>query len=616
VKLRSKLLLAQLPLALALLALGIGSLSTVSVLGRSSQRILADNYRTVLAMQHLKESAARLENAALFLVAGRREAALAQIATNRKPLQSELEVEEGNITEPGEREMAQRLREIWTRLQAMLDRFVSLSSPADIDRTYFDSLSPTFRELSKQADDILALNQDAMIRKSDEAQRLASRVSNFLGAVSLLALIAAVAGSSWLTSRLLRPLERLSQAAHRVGEGDLEARAPVPGRDELASVAREFNQMAERLGQYRKSTLGELLQAQQASQAAIESLPDPVVVLDVEGNVLNANEAGDALLDLAHLAPGQKPLARADPALRSAVEHAVGHVMAGKGAYVPLGFDEAVRVTSPAGERYLLTRANPLYAEEGVRGVTVLLQDVTRLRRFDELRSHLVSTVAHEFRTPLTSLHMAIHLCLEEAAGPLTEKQADLLHAARLDCERLQGIVSDLLDLARLQAGKLELQLEPVAPATLVTTGLEAQQAAAGQKSIDLETEVTPSLPEVLADLDRIQLVFGNLLANAVRFTPPGGSVRVRATESDGGVRFEVKDTGPGIPAEYQERIFERFFRVPGTPAGGAGLGLSVAKEVVEAHGGGIGVESEPGRGATFWFTLPVARGTHQPAVP
>jgi len=238
---------------------------------------------------------------------------------------------------------------------------------------------------------------------------------------------------------------------------------------------------------------------------------------------------------------------------------------------------------------------------------------VTRLRRFDELRSNLVSTVAHEFRTPLTSLHMAIHLCLEEAAGPVTDKQADLLQAARQDCERLQGIVNDLLDLARLQAGKVELHLQPVAPETLVASAVEAHQTTAHQNGIDLATEVTPSLVDVMADLDRIQLVLGNLLANAVRYTPSGGSISVRATEVAGRVRFEVADTGPGIPAEYRERVFERFFRLPGTPPGGAGLGLSVAKDVVEAHGGEIGVVSEPGAGATFWFTLPAAEGGPRP---
>jgi len=612
-KLRYKLLLAQLPMAFTLLALGLGSLSTVSVLGQSVQRILADNYRSVLAMQSLKESVERLDSAALFLIAGHRDEALAQVHAYREPLASQVMSQERNITEPGEAEMTARLRAAWTTYQAALDRLVGLASPAEIERTYFDALAPAFHEMKKEADGILALNQDAIVRKGEAARHLASQMTNLLGGVSLLALIAGVMTSIALTRRLLSPLEVLSQAAHRIGEGDLAARAIVPGGDEIASLAREFNEMAERLDRYHTSSLGELLQAQQASQAAIDSLPDPVVVLSVDGAVLNANEAGAALLDLSHLGLGQSPLMGADPAVRAAIERARNHVMAGKGPYVPHGFDEAVRVGAPAGDRYLLTRANPMYADEGIKGVTVLLQDVTRLRRFDELKNDLVATVAHEFRTPLTSLHMAIHLCLEEAAGPITDRQAGLLHAAREDCERLQWIVNDLLDLARLQSGKIELRLQPVAPAALVASAVEAQQSVARQTGIALETEVTPSLPAVEADLDRIQLVLGNLLGNALRYTPGGGTIRVRASEAEGSVRFAVHDPGPGVPVEYQERIFERFFRVPGTPAGAAGLGLSVAKDVVEAHGGEIGVVSEPGHGATFWFTLPVVEAGSRP---
>jgi signal transduction histidine kinase len=298
----------------------------------------------------------------------------------------------------------------------------------------------------------------------------------------------------------------------------------------------------------------------------------------------------------------------AEPGVRAALERARDHVIAGHGPYVPRGFEEAVRVAGPDGDRFFLPRATPLYAEPaGVTGVTVILQDVTRPRRFDELKNDLVATVAHEFRTPLTSLHMAIHLCLEGAAGPVTERQTDLLHAARQDCERLQTIVDEILDLARLQAGKVALQRRPLAPAALVAEALEARRSAARQRGLTLAEEVEPSLPEVNADAERIQIVLTNLLANAIRHAPEGSTVTVRARALEQQVRFEIADPGPGIAPEHHERIFEKFYRVPGTARGGSGLGLSVAKELVEAHGGAIGVESEVGRGATFWFTVPAA---------
>jgi len=283
------------------------------------------------------------------------------------------------------------------------------------------------------------------------------------------------------------------------------------------------------------------------------------------------------------------------------------HVLGGKGAYVPRGFEEAVRVKTPPSDLYLLARGAPVHSQDGtVRGATVVLQDVTRLRRVDDLRNDLVSTVAHELRTPLTSLRMAVHLCLEQAAGPLTEKQADLLHAAREECERLQTMVDELLDLARIESGRIELRRARIAPAALIDAALDAHRGPAVERHIHLTCEVLPGLSGVLADRERLQLVLSNLLVNAIRHTPEGGSIVLRARADGRQVRFEVADSGPGIPLDAQAAIFDKFVRVPTTP-GGSGLGLSIARDVVEAHGGRIGVDSAPGRGATFWFTVPAA---------
>jgi len=227
--------------------------------------------------------------------------------------------------------------------------------------------------------------------------------------------------------------------------------------------------------------------------------------------------------------------------------------------------------------------------------------------RFDELRKDLVATVAHEFRTPLTSLRMAIHLTADEVVGPLTEKQAELMAAARQDCERLQGIVDDLLDLSRIQSGRMALKLERLDAAAMLQGAAAAVRSAAEADGLVLSVaEVDPPL-EVRADSERAQLVLTNLLANAVRHTPRGGLVEARARRDGEAVRFEVRDTGEGIAREHQERIFDKFYRVPGARGGGVGLGLYISREIVQAHGGAMGVESEPGKGSTFWFTLPVA---------
>jgi signal transduction histidine kinase len=404
----------------------------------------------------------------------------------------------------------------------------------------------------------------------------------------------------------VKPLSALSLAVRRFGEGDLESRATVRGKDELAGLSTEFNTMADRLETYRRSSLGDLIQAQQASQAAIDSLPDPVLVLDAAGGVLNLNRAAETLL---RMGPGEgtgTPIHALDPALRERVEAILAHVLAGKGAVVPRGFEDAIRVDLQDGPHRLLPRATALYSEEGaVTGATVVLQDVTRLVRFDELKNDLVATVAHEFRTPLTSLRMAIHMCAEEAAGPLTTQQADLMAAARQDCERLQGIVDDILDLSRIQAGRIELHSRPVDPVALLEQAVREAEPAARAGGVELSVEEPPQGFELQADPERIGVVLANLLANAVRHTPPGGRVVARVRQEADGARLEVQDTGQGIPAQYQDRIFERFFQVPGSKRGGVGLGLHISREVVQAHGGEMGATSEVGQGSTFWFTLP-----------
>ena len=602
--LRVRLLLAQLPLALALLVLGVASLHTLSELGHSSEGILKDNYRSVISAERMKSALERIDRQALRLAFGRGQADLADLDQQRRVFVAELAAEEANFTEIGEPQAAGRIRAAWSAYSAAFDRTAEEPDAEARRELYFDQVGPALIKVEQAADEVLGLNQEAMVRKSDRARSQAAEAGRIVVAVTALALLMGVFLSSVLTTRLLRPLSVLSQSARRIGEGDLEARAQVESGDEIGQLAREFNTMADRLGQYRRSSLGELLQAQQASQAAIDSLPDPVLVLDADGALLNVNIAAETLL---RIAPGSAdPFRDLDPGVRQALEQVRLHVAGGRGAYVPRGFEEAVRFESSEGTRYLLPRATPLYSELGsIAGTTVVFQDVTRLMRFDELKNDLVAAVAHEFRTPLTSLRMAIHLCLEGMVGSLTEKQADLLSAARQDCERLQSIVDDLLDLSRIQAGRVELQRRPLAAGALLQdAGASNRSTVAGAKLVLVVNPPDPSL-SVSADPERMQLVLSNLLANAVRHTPAGGKVELRAVPVEGAIRFEVVDNGEGIPRQYQERIFEKFYRVPGAKKGGVGLGLYVSREIVQAHGGEMGVESAPGEGSVFWFTLP-----------
>jgi signal transduction histidine kinase len=604
VSLKAKLLAAQLPLVLGLLLLGGTAVRIIGQLGLSSQHILRDNYRSILAAERMKEALERIDSAATFRAAGRPDKGDAQAQPNVEVMESELKVEEQNITEVGEQEAARKLRELWTAYREDYRVFRALASEDAVRARYFEVMEPAFLRVKAAADRVLEINQDAMVLKSEAARRTSDRNQAFFLLSTAAALGLGLLASVTLTTRALRPLGRLSMAVRRIGEGDLDARARLEGHDEIAQVGRELDTMADRLREYRSSSLGELLQAQQSSQAAIDSLPDPVLVLSVDGRVLNVNQSAESALQIQLTG---EPLARLEPELRAAIEKVRAHVVSGKGAYLPRGLEEALRLRGDGGERRLLPRATPLYSEQGaIVGATLVLQDVTRLLRFDELKNDLVATVAHEFRTPLTSLRMAIHILAEGTVGPIGEKQADLLFAAREDCERLQGIVDDLLDLSRIQSGKVEVSTVALSAKTVLESGAAALEPRAAEAGVSLEVSLEEPIRPVLVDPERIQLVFDNLIGNALRHSRSGDSVELSAAAQDRAVRFEVKDHGEGIPPEYQERIFEKFFRVPGTKGEGIGLGLYISREIVLAHHGEMGVSSAQGEGSCFWFTLPM----------
>jgi two-component system, NtrC family, sensor histidine kinase KinB len=620
VSFRAKLMLCMAPLVLALVGVGIVAGWVADVLARQPGHIWKDNYRSVLAAQRMKESVERIHQGTYLELLDTSDTP-ATMAEQRARFERELAVAAANITEAGETEAVNRMRARWDSLRGVLDRWQSAAAPDQRLRISLGELARAFAEVRHSADEILHINQDAMVRKGQRTEQRAAMFERILLVAVVLASVLGLLASVALTKRLLRPLAVVSAAVRRFGQGDTQARAHLRGDDDIAHLAQEFNAMADRLERYRRSSLGDLLLAQQGSQAAIDSLPDPVLMLDASGGFLGVNTAARQHLRIDPAAKGQATLADLDPGTRSVVDRLRAHVMSGHGVYHPKGFEEAIRVTTPAGESIYLPRATPIYGESHtVTAAAVVFQDITRLFRFDELKNNLVATVAHEFRTPLTSLRMAIHMCTEEAVGPLTTKQADLLFAAREDCERLQGIVDDLLNLSRIESGRIDLRRRRVEVQALVDQAVDVHRSVAESQRLTLRTEVYPGLPEAFADPDRLQLVFANLLANAIRYSPVGGEIVVRALpdaeatrlpeheESERAcIRFEIRDQGPGIPAEHQAGLFEKFFRVPGSPAGGAGLGLFIARGIVHAHGGNIGVRSQPGDGACFWFRIPAA---------
>jgi len=257
-------------------------------------------------------------------------------------------------------------------------------------------------------------------------------------------------------------------------------------------------------------------------------------------------------------------------------------------------------------ERYYRPEAVPILDTERLTtGVILVLKDVTQLRQQDEIKRGVVRTVSHQLNTPLTSVRMAIHLLLGEKIGALNEKQAELLISAREDSDRLHDILDSLLDLSRLESGKAQMEFRALSPRSIVMDAVESVRRTAQDRGLALQADIPDDLPDVWVDTTRIGHVFSNLLSNSLKHTSPGGRIALTAEADDAWVRFHVSDTGEGIPAAFLTRVFEPFFRVPGRRnETGAGLGLAIVKEIVEAHGGTMGVESAEGKGASFTFTL------------
>ncbi len=596
-KLRTKLLLAHAPVLVALVVIAVAAVYIAHRLGDAPGSILRENFRSFDAGRGMLVAIDAIDRDVVAPPWRSPGEARRRIADECVAFERELELQRNNITEAGERGATARLEQAW---RAYLDGI-----PAASDQAAREGHAHHAYELRRAVDAILQLNRDAMRDKSQTVAQEADRLATRLVVTAVVALVLAlVATGAWLR-RLLSPLRTMEHAVRRVGAGDFEARLAVAGDDEVASLGRSFDEMARRLDEYRKSSLGELIHANNRLESVMDSLPDAVIVYDLGGAVVSHNRVAEELLGIEHLAPAQLP-----EGLGDAVDRAVARVRTDGEPIAPTSLHDAVEVQRPQGPSWVMVGATPVRGPSGaMEGVTVALRDVTKTRRMEGFRADLVAAAAHELRTPLTSLHMAVHLCLEGAAGPLSERQLDLLHGARQDCQRLEGVVDELLEMARLESGSAKLELAPVPVRELVADAIGRFEGEARRQGTTLEVVTGDASPLVCVDPERIRHVFDNVIENAIKYGGESGHVRVEVQERPEGVRVLVDDAGPGIPEDMRERVFAKFVRVPGTGKRGSGLGLNIVRDVVAAHGGTIGIEDAPLGGARVWFVLPRAHG-------
>jgi signal transduction histidine kinase/HAMP domain-containing protein len=508
-------------------------------------------------------------------------------------------MELGNITLPGEDRLAHTIQALHEQYSRQAEVFLQTADLQVRRDMYFREMLPGFTGIKDTAQAVITLNQDNMLKTDREARELSEKSTRHMAFASIVGIAAAIFFAARLQKAILQPIQNLTAVSKELGEGKLDQVVPVNSKDELGELAEAFNKMAAKQRAYRQVTCDQILQARQMTETTFSAFPDPIVALSPDGVINFTNPAAIALFHKIG----------SDGNLPGEVQEQAENVLHGGPDYLPTSFEKAVVVRADDKEVFLLPRVIGVRDESGaIFGAAVILQDVTHLRLLDEVKSNLVSTVSHELKTPLTSVRMGLYLLLEERIGTLNPKQTELLLAAREDSERLLGMINDLLDLAKLESGKLYLNQEEIDAGRLVQTLTGELEAFAESHGSKLSRNLGPDLPDVRVDLRQISHVFTNLVSNAVKHTQRGGAIVVSARSHGGMVRFSVTDHGPGIPAEFQSRIFERFFRVPGDKASGAGLGLAIAKEIVTAHSGDIGLNSKPGGGCEFYFDLPAVQ--------
>ena len=589
--LRNRILLGVAPLIILLMVVGGYAVWLFVRLGGAVNTTLHENYTSIVAMRDLKDHALLIDRACAAYHAGgadlpqTRSTVDEAAALCRRNVAAELAI----ITEPGEREAANQLK---VRDEAFLAAAATALSSSSASGA---GLQPALGQLLDAAANIQGINERAMSQKDFRARETARQSTR----VMLLAIAAAFPLGLFFAYRLggtvLRPIQRLTESARDLGEGNLDQVLPANSHDELGHLAAAFNKMAGKLRLYRQTTTDELIHARQATEIVFAALLDPIIIFSADGEIAYQNPAAERL---------RKKLAATETALP--IVPMAMNVLHGGGDYLPESFDQSICVRVDDREKFLLPRVIGL--QDGGAGAVIILHDVTRFRLLDDVKTNLVATVSHELKTPLTSIRMAVYLLLEERIGALNPKQTELLIASRDDAERLLDLINNLLDLAKLESGAAVTERRAQRPEDLVRHAASEARELVLAAGATVAAQADTGLPPVVVSADQLGHVFANFISNAAKHSPPGEEITVAARLDNAGraVRFSVVDRGPGVPVAERERVFEKFYRLPGEPREGAGLGLAICREIIHAHDGDIGVVAGPdGRGSEFFFVLP-----------
>lgn len=559
IKLKNKIALGGIFLFTLLILVGAVSFFYFHRLAEDSKEIVKDNYET---LNYSREMMLDLEtvNSKDSMVA-------------IKKFELNLQAQENNITEPGEKEMTVSLRKHFNVLK---------------QHGGADSLSALIR---KDISAIMQVNLRAIDNKNQAVQASAQRAKTIITVCLTVCLLLGFTFLFNFPFLVASPIASLTEGIKAIANKNYRQRIHLNRKDEFGELADAFNTMAERLDEYEHSSLAKILFEKQRAEAVINSLKDASIGIDNKGIILFTNQQALALLSLKEqdiIGLSQEEVKKRNDLFRFLVNEQNN---------IPF------KIVVEGKENYFTKEIMELTHDNRKTGMVIVLKNITPFKEMDVAKTNFIATVSHELKTPLASSDFSLKLLEDERVGTLTAEQKELVQSLKEDNKRLLRILSELLDMSQVESGKIQLTLQPVAPAFLIDKAIESVQNVAKEKNISIKKEVVGSLPLINADADKTTWVLNNFLTNAIRYSADNSEIHVAARQNDNQVEFVVQDFGRGIDPKYKDKIFDRYFKIPGTREG-TGLGLAICKEFIEAQGGRISVESEPGKGSRFSFFL------------
>ncbi|MDI5951232.1 HAMP domain-containing sensor histidine kinase [Flavobacterium yafengii] len=452
--------------------------------------------------------------------------------------------------------------------------------------------------------EIMKLNMNAIKQKSDIAKHTAETANFWIAVTGTLCFLIAFNLLVNLPNNIANPIKELTDSIKEIANKNYSQRVNFMNHNEFGDLAKSFNIMAEKLQEYNNSNLYKLSFEKKRLETLINNMHDPIIGLDNQGLILFANDEALKIMGLKSedvIGKLASTLAITNDLIKSLIVNDLENekqkslpmkIFAdGKESYFE---KETINITiKPTGEDQTIAI-----------GDVIILRNITVFKELDFAKTNFIATVSHELKTPIASIKLSLQLLEKEQIGILNEEQKQLVESVKDDSERLLKITGELLELSQVETGNIQLNIEKSNPYEIIHYATEAVKIQADQRQIVLIVEAEENLPAVKADSEKTTWVMINFLTNAIRYSSDNSKIIVKLKNDNHQIAFQVIDTGKGIDSHYKNKVFDKYFQIPGSHKSGTGLGLAICKEFIEAQGGIIGVESELGLGSTFYFKL------------